>query len=99
MQRFEDPVHAIRAAVGETFAIALTGNPTTGYTWQATVDPGYLALVGEEFEPVDVGVGSGGKEVFRFRTLTPGQSEIQCEYRRPWDKKARETRRFRVEIL
>jgi inhibitor of cysteine peptidase len=98
MQRFEDPAQAIRAAVGETFALALAGNPTTGYTWQATVDPGYLALAGEEFEPVDAGVGSGGKEIFRFRALAPGKSEIECDYRRPWDKKARETRRFRVEI-
>lgn len=99
MQRFEDPARAIRAAVGETFALALTGNPTTGYTWQAAVDPRYLALVGEEFEPVDAGVGSGGQEVFRFRALAPGQSKIDCDYRRPWDKKARETRQFRVEIV
>ena len=98
MQRFEDPTRAIRATVGETFAIALAGNPTTGYTWQSTVDPGYLELVGEAFEPVDEGVGSGGQEVFRFRALASGESEIRCEYRRPWDKKARDSKQFRIEI-
>lgn len=98
MQRFEEPTRAIRAAVGETFAIALAGNPTTGYTWQAAVDPGYLELVGETFEPAGEGVGSGGQEVFHFRALAPGTSEINYEYRRPWDKKARESRQFRIEI-
>jgi inhibitor of cysteine peptidase len=98
MQRFEEPTKAIRAAIGETFAIALAGNPTTGYTWQAEVDPGYVELVDETFEPAGEGVGSGGQEVLRFRALTPGNSEINCEYRRPWDKKARESKRFRIEI-
>jgi inhibitor of cysteine peptidase len=98
MQRFEEPAKAIRASVGETFAIALAGNPTTGYTWHATVDPGHLEVVGETFEPAGKGVGSGGQEVFRFRALAPGSSEIKYEYRRPWDKKARESKRFRIEI-
>jgi inhibitor of cysteine peptidase len=98
MQRFEVPTKAIRATVGETFAIALEGNPTTGYTWQAAIDPEYLELVGETFEPVGEGVGSGGQEVLRFRALAPGNSEIECEYRRPWDKKARESKQFRIEI-
>lgn len=34
MHRFDDPARAIRVAPGEVFAIALAGNPTTGYTWQ-----------------------------------------------------------------
>jgi inhibitor of cysteine peptidase len=98
MQRFEDPTKAIRAAVGETFSVALAGNPTTGFTWQPTFDPGILELVGESFEPADKSVGSGGQEVFRFRALAPGKSEINCGYRRPWDNKSRETKRFRIKI-
>jgi inhibitor of cysteine peptidase len=98
MQRYEDPTKAIRTLVGETFAVALAGNPTTGFVWQPTVDPGYLELVGESFEAADESVGSGGQEVFHFRALAPGSSELTCDYRRPWDKKARETKRFRIEI-
>ena len=98
MQRFEDPTKAIRALVGETFTVVLAGNPTTGFTWQPAFDPGYLELVDESFEPADKGVGSGGQEVFRFRAVAPGKSELSCEYRRPWDKRARDSRRFRIEI-
>ena len=96
MKRYADPVIAIQIAVGEEFAIELEGNPTTGYTWQVHADSRHLALLGQEFEPGGKGVGAGGREVFRFRVLASGQTEIDCEYQRPWDKESRESRRFRV---
>ncbi len=58
MQRFDDPTQAIRVATGETFAIALVGNPSTGYTWQVDVDVQYLELLAQEFEPKGRGVGA-----------------------------------------
>jgi len=96
VKRYADPGTAIQTAVGEQFAIALAGNPTTGYAWQVRSDSQALELLGQEFELGGEGVGAGGMEVFRFRALATGETEITCEYRRPWDKETRESRRFRV---
>ncbi len=98
MQRFDDPASAVRVAMGETFAVALKGNPTTGYTWHASVDARYLELVAQEFEPAGEGVGAGGHEVCRFRTLQAGETQITFVYRRPWDTEARDKRLFQVVI-
>ena len=86
MKRYADPRNPIQVAVGDEFAIELEGNPTTGYTWQIQTDSRHLALLGQEFEPGGKGVGAGGREVFRFHVLASGEAEIDCEYRRPWDK-------------
>ena len=98
MKRYTDPGTAIQLAVGDRFAIELAGNPTTGYTWQVHADSQHLELLGQEFEPGGEGVGAAGQEVFRFRVLAAGETEIACEYRRPWDKEIRDTKRFRVAV-
>jgi inhibitor of cysteine peptidase len=98
MKRYADPAAAIQVAVGDGFAIELAGNPTTGYTWQVHVASQTLESLGQEFEPAGKGVGAGGVEVFRFRALAAGETEIACDYRRPWDKEIHNSRRFRVAI-
>mgnify|MGYP001206375206 CR=1 FL=1 len=98
MKRFADPGTTIRVEAGKSFAIELAGNPTTGYMWQPDVDSQHLELLGQEFEPTGGGVGAGGKEVFRFRALKAGDTEIAFAYRRPWDKESRETSSFQVAI-
>jgi inhibitor of cysteine peptidase len=96
LRSFDDPAQAIQVAAGETFAVRLAGNPTTGYTWQANVDSSYLELVYQEFEPGGEGVGAGGHEVFRFRARETGETEIVFEYRRPWGGAARDVARFQA---
>ena len=98
MQRYDSTAQAIRVAVGETFAIALEGNPSTGYTWQVTTDEQYLELLARDFQPHGQGIGSAGEEIFQFCALSSGQATITCEYRRPWDRQARDTVAFEVQI-
>ncbi|HSR30192.1 MAG TPA: protease inhibitor I42 family protein [Anaerolineae bacterium] len=98
MQRFGDQTVAIRVSAYETFAVVLAGNPSTGYSWQVDVDFQHLELLEQTFEPAGEGIGAGGEEVFRFRARATGETRIACEYRRPWDKKARDTKHFRVVI-
>ena len=98
MKRYADPGTAIQVAAGDEFALDLEGNPTTGYTWQITTDSQVLEYLGQEFEAGGEGVGAGGREVIRFRVLAAGETEIACEYRRPWDKETRKTKHFRVAI-
>ena len=92
MQRFNDPRATIEVAEGQVFAVALAGNPTTGYTWQAEIDGRYLELLGLEFEPGGEAIGAGGCEVFRFRALLAGRTELLFEYRRPWGGPPEDTR-------
>jgi inhibitor of cysteine peptidase len=98
MHRVDDPTQVTRVRVGEQLAIALAGNPTTGYTWQVEAESDCLELLGQEFERGGQGVGAGGQEVFTFRAVGKGEAEIACTYRRPWDAAARDSRRFRVVI-
>ena len=98
MKRFDDPTQPIHVAVGETFALALPGNPTTGYTWQVEPDEHYLRLLSQEPELEQPGVGAGGQEVFRLQAQAPGEVELTCKYCRPWSDAVRDTRQFRVMI-
>lgn len=99
MKRFEDPTQTIRLAVGETFALALAGNPTTGYTWQVDMDGKYLELLERQYEPGGEAIGAGGLEVFHVRALAPGNTEIVFEYKRSWDAKGRDTKNFQLAII
>lgn len=104
MRRYDDPEQAIRVAADETFAIELTGNPTTGYTWQAAIDTHYAELMTEEFAPESgtdnvAAIGAGGRCVFHFRAREAGETQIVFLYQRPWGGAARDTKRFQVEII
>jgi inhibitor of cysteine peptidase len=94
--RYTDPETAIQVATGEEFSIVLAGNPTTGYTWQVNTDGRHLELLDQSFERSAEHVGAGGFEIFRFRALETGETEITCEYRRPWEEEILESKRFRV---
>ncbi len=98
MQRFLDPDQAIHVSEGDRFAVALEGNPTTGYTWHFVSDERYLERLDQDFEPHGAGIGAGGKEIVVFRALTAGLTTITCEYRRPWDQQARSIVSFEVQI-
>ena len=94
--RYADPETTIQVTAGEEFAIALEGNPTTGYTWQVHTDSRHLELLDQTFVRGGERVGAGGQEVFRFRVLAAGETEIACEYRRPWEEEVLESKLFRV---
>jgi len=80
----------LRVEVNQEFVIPLVSNPTTGYSWQAIYDETMLELVEKAYEPgvaTKQGVfGAGGTELFRFRALERGQTEITLVYKRPWEE-------------
>ena len=84
--------------VGQKLTISLEGNPTTGYSWQVRAGSEHLDLLSQEYEPGGTAAGAGGVEVFRFRALAPGETEIAFDYRRPWEREVHTSRRFRVAI-
>jgi inhibitor of cysteine peptidase len=93
----------VALAKGQTVAITLASNPTTGYSWQVVPsDDGVLVQVGEaEFEenPRSKGlVGAGGAETLRFEAKRPGQTTLELAYRRPWEKNEKPIETFSVQV-
>jgi inhibitor of cysteine peptidase len=85
---------------GQSMAISLEGNPTTGYTWEAVAyDEDVLRQVGEpEFTPQSDAVGAPGSQVLRFKALREGQTTLQLVYHRPWED-AEPERVFSVAVV
>jgi predicted secreted protein len=73
---------------GDEFTIELASNPTTGYQWEASWDDEYVKLISQKYvpDPILFGiVGSGGTEIYTFKAIKKGQTEIRFSYLRPWD--------------
>ena len=72
----------IVAEVGDSFLMSLESNPTTGYVWQAQFDDERLELVETKFEATSEAIGAGGFEIFEFRALKEGDTDITMVYER-----------------
>src|SRR5207249_4919406 len=90
--------HDITAQVGEEFVIALEGNPTTGYEWEAHFDSSVLQLVDRQFSVLGPGIGSGGIERFRLKALAAGDTRLWLIYKRAWETTAAEDIVFHVHV-
>jgi inhibitor of cysteine peptidase len=78
--------------LGEVMSITLESNPSTGYSWFATVsNPDVLAQMGEPeyIEPTQSSstmiVGAAGTETFMFQGTTTGSVTITLDYKRGWE--------------
>lgn len=76
------------ATGGETFGIRLNENPTTGYSWNATITPG-LILVSDGYEPnpETAGLmGAGGTHHWILRSGNEaGEEQFSAIYKRSWE--------------
>lgn len=76
----------IAVAQGQTFTIALSANPSTGYHWTPTFDAGALSLESQTFvsnaTPTRL-VGVGGTDLFTFQALRAGTTSITFDYVSP----------------
>lgn len=81
------PVQIMDKKVGEEFSIILDANPTTGYQWSIDYDHEYLELMDRRYnsEASPEIVGAGGQEVFKFKALKSGITEIKFSYLRLWE--------------
>jgi len=87
---YSDAAAAIAAGVHQVFTIALSSNPTTGYTWTADFDDTALCLVrqayiGQATDSETPVAGAGGTQYYQFTPLQAGASEIRFAYARPWE--------------
>jgi len=102
VKTYTDSGQTINIGVNQEFVIALGSNPTTGYMWQVSHDKNMLDLVESKYEMGKEAkqgvVGAGGVELFRFKALKIGRTEITIVYKRPWEKQSVDQKLFTVNI-
>ncbi len=84
---------SVQTQVGQEFTITIDSNQTTGYKWQLAqpLDGDYLEQASYEYEVPETSpglVGVGGEELWTFRTIAEGDTEVSLEYCQPWDREA-----------
>ncbi len=91
---------SIEAKVGDTLVVELEGNPTTGFTWEATeLDQAVLEQVGEpEFNAESDLLGAPGVISLRFKATGPGQTLLKLVYHQPWEQDVPPEETFEVTI-
>ena len=72
---------------GDTLAITLASNATTGFEWTVlTINPDLLRYDGKSYNsPLSVMPGAGGSESLCFTALAPGASRLAVIYHRPFE--------------
>jgi predicted secreted protein len=75
---------------GESFAVQLEENPTTGFGWELLpYDREVVSLRRDEFRAGDaVRAGSGGRHLWVFEALAPGRGTLRWAYRRSWERQS-----------
>ena len=72
-----DPAQPIEVQAGETFTIIIASNPSTGYYWQIVNDLNGVEFVSSEYQAEEpVMPGSGGVEVWTFKAISAGETQI-----------------------
>jgi inhibitor of cysteine peptidase len=85
--------------VGDTFAITLDTNPSTGYAWswsESNATP--VGLVSDTQSSTSTLIGAGGIETFTFKALAEGSTDLVFAYARSWETNAAPTKRHTVHV-
>ncbi|HET6420676.1 MAG TPA: protease inhibitor I42 family protein [Geobacteraceae bacterium] len=88
-ENFSDPAKPVKIPAGSEFTLTLESNRTTGYQWQLAKSPdeAVVQFVGNKYEVPDTKlIGAGGKEIWTFKAVGKGKTEIALKYVRPWEK-------------
>lgn len=86
---YTDPCRPFVVSPGEKIFIVVASNRTTGFSWQIAkpLDEKVVKFLESKYVPAKSGLaGAGGKEVWTFTAVAPGQTTISFTYSRPWEK-------------
>ena len=81
--------------------IEMQGNPTTGYTWDYTIEDESIIRLEQKTKYLGSRKTSGAPSLFTYTiiSLKPGTTTITFEYKRPWeDKPAEKTQTYTVTV-
>lgn len=84
--QISDPARQLEAAAGSEFKIVIESNPTTGYHWELVeeLDGSIVEFVSKDYRPDEpVTIGSGGVDVWTFKAIAAGETEIVLGYYPP----------------
>jgi len=96
----EDDGGQVVLEVGQTLAISLEGNPTTGYTWEAVeFDEGVLEQGETEYEASSKAIGAGGTETLQFKAVRAGEVALRLVYHRPWEKDVKPAKTYALKVV
>ena len=77
MPAITDPSQPIVVNAGDTFMIVVESNPSTGYHWELVGDLTGVEFVSREYTPSEpVLTGSGGMDVWAFKAVSTGETQI-----------------------
>ena len=77
MPALTDPAQPILVNAGETFFIVVESNPSTGYHWEIVGDLNGVELVSREYTAAEPVIpGSGGVEVWIFKAISSGETQL-----------------------
>jgi inhibitor of cysteine peptidase len=87
----KDNGQSISIKTDEVVTILLESNATTGYGWVLSeeTDASIVSLQSQDYKTHIRNrklVGAGGFEIFMFRSVGQGSTDIVLNYRRPWEK-------------
>lgn len=95
----EDIASMLDVKNNSVFFIVLESNPTTGYQWQVDYDADYIESIDKKYlSGKPEFVGSGGQDIFKFRALKSGMTEIKFSYLRSWEGESIEEKTYQVII-
>lgn len=82
-----DSGKTVPLGIGQNLSIALPENPTTGYSWNATVSTG-LRIADTAYTPDPTAanvVGAGGTRNWTVQGVAAGTQRFDAVYVRPWE--------------
>ena len=104
----------VKVPIDGSLIVTLESNPTTGFKWQyeeevkdtlhiltGIPDETVLALVGQKFVAPEAGAppGTGGEEVWTFKAVGKGTTELSLEYSQPWEGGTKAAKTFTLTVI
>jgi predicted secreted protein len=99
----KDNEKLVSLKIGDKLVIKLPGNYTTGYQWEVKegYDDDVIKQVGKgSYQPEKTDrVGAGGIATFTFKVAGTGRTDLNLEYRRPWEKNGDVPEDFEITVV
>lgn len=95
-----DNGQTVELEVGQKLAVALEGNPTTGFNWEVgEIDESVLKQFGEaEYKADSKLIGAGGMITYTFEAVQQGTTTLKLIYHRSWETDVPPEKEFLVTV-
>jgi predicted secreted protein len=88
----------INTSFNRPFEVELKSPGSSGYEWKPSFDASRISLVEKHRKLGGKNMGAQSKQVFRFRPLSRGESEIKFALSRPWESDILEERDIVIQV-